>query len=175
MKSCLLLRALTVASLIFLTPALQAQTSAAAPTPPLSSPVTHDFDFWLGEWEVFSFGADKLIGTSRVEAVSGGRALLENWTAGGGQGTGKSLSCFDPHLGQWQQFWVGSDGDISLFKGGLADGKMILTAEMPTRQGARQLMRGTWTPTAPCASNSRAPGMMARHGSPSSTGITSAS
>ena len=41
-------------------------------------------------------------GSSVVQSVSGGCALLENWTSGSG-GHGKSLNAYNPAIKQWQQ------------------------------------------------------------------------
>jgi hypothetical protein len=120
-----------------------AATSPSAPPPPL--PVNHDFDFWIGEWDVYRTGTDMKIGESVVEAVADGHALYENWKATRGPQTGKSLTSCHHFTKEWQQFYVGSGGQTTHYRGGFVDGKLVITAETVTPQGAKYLNRGTWT------------------------------
>jgi hypothetical protein len=72
-------------------------------------PHSHDFDFWIGEWNVYPTGSTKLVGHSLVQSISGGCAILENWTAIQGN-TGKSINYYNPATGKWEQDWIGSGG-----------------------------------------------------------------
>jgi len=125
--------------------------SALAQTPPVPAPVNHDFDFWLGDWNVTTPDGNPA-GTNRIESVAGGRGLYENWegaTQPNGQpgGDGKSLNAFNPAKKQWQQFWIGGGGNVLELAGGLVDGKMVLlSAERPLRDGRSVTNRITWTP-----------------------------
>lgn len=145
MKYCRLFCVWLALAGLCLTPAVRAQPAAAPPPAPAES---HEFDFWIGDWDVYAFGTDTIIGENRIESVSGGRALLENWTANPAFGiqTGKSLNSYDVRSGQWQQYWVGSGGAITLYKGGMTEGKMVMIAESFTAKGAAYLTRGTWSP-----------------------------
>jgi hypothetical protein len=70
-----------------------------------------EFDFWIGEWNVFDSQTGELGGHSKIEKVSGGCAILENWTAVGGMPhNGKSLNFIDPKTNKWKQVWIGSYG-----------------------------------------------------------------
>ena len=98
-------------------PAQNAGTGAApqrAPTPCADVAERHRFDFWIGEWEVTTQGGTR-VGSSVVQSVSGGCALLENWTSARG-GQGKSLNAFNPAVGQWQQYWIGQDGNPTEYR-----------------------------------------------------------
>ena len=54
---------------------------------PAASPSPHQFDFWIGEWEVRTPDG-KPAGTSRIEAILGGSVIQEHWTgAKGGAGS----------------------------------------------------------------------------------------
>ena len=66
-----------------------------------------EFDFWIGEWDVYQNGTNFLVGHSSVQQVSGECALLENWTALSGAGTGKSLNYYDAVANSWEQDWIG--------------------------------------------------------------------
>jgi len=59
----------------------------------------HEFDFWIGEWEVYSDG--KLAGTSSIRPILDGCVLQEMWT--GAQGSaGSSLNFYNPEDHHWQ-------------------------------------------------------------------------
>ena len=101
-------------------------TNQAHKGPPavcVNDPERHRFDFWIGEWNVTTPDA-KPAGTSVIESVSGGCALLENWTSGNG-GHGKSLNAYNPLIKQWQQFWIGQDGNVSEYRSSWSDGKSL--------------------------------------------------
>jgi hypothetical protein len=126
---------------------------ASAQTPPAAAPLNHDFDFWVGDWDVTTPDG-KPAGTNRIEPVAGGRGLYENWEGApqpNGQpgGSGKSLNAFNPAKQQWQQFWIGSGGNVLELAGGLVEGRMVLaSAERPLRDGRKVTDRITWTPNA---------------------------
>ncbi len=135
--------------------ALRAQTTSASATPaappvaPVPPPEAHQFDFWLGDWEVFG-PKGRMIAHSKIESVSGGFALLENWNVAPALGgsSGKSLNSYNPVTKQWQQYWVGSGGLTTEYKGGLVDGKMVLVAEQTRLNAPTTHTRATWTPNA---------------------------
>jgi hypothetical protein len=129
-------------------PLASAFSQSSPPPAPPPPPINHEYDFWIGEWNVYANGTDKLIGESRVESIASGYALLENWTASPefGQHNGKSLNSYNRHTGQWQQYWTDSNGKTTEYKGGMEGGKMVMIAESFTPKGTRYLQRGTWAP-----------------------------
>lgn len=132
-------------SLLFLIAPLSAQT------PPAPPPVNHEFDFWLGAWDVTAPDG-RPAGTNRIESVAGGRGLYENWEGapqsnGQSGGSGKSLNTYNAAKNQWQQFWVGGGGGILELAGGLVDGRMVLAGEHDVR-GRHFTERITWIPNA---------------------------
>ena len=144
--------ALTLGAVWWSAGALSAQSSGTgatpqrAPTPCAGVAERHRFDFWIGEWEVTTKGGTR-VGSSVVQSVSGGCALLENWTnAQGGQG--KSLNAFNPAVGQWQQYWIGQDGIPTEFRESTwAGGSIVLRAHSPaTGKSPATEMRLTFTP-----------------------------
>ena len=68
----------------------------------------HDFDFWIGQWDVRG-PAGGLAGTNVVKSRVGGCVVEENWVGNGG-GFGRSLNAYDAASGKWSQMWVGSNG-----------------------------------------------------------------
>ena len=98
-----------------------------APTPCAGVAERRRLDFWTGEWDVTTAGGSPA-GTSSVQIVSGGCALLENWTNTRG-GKGHSLTTFNPAVGQWQQYWIGQDGNpIEFRESTWRDGSVVLRA-----------------------------------------------
>jgi hypothetical protein len=120
-------------------PAQNTASGAAAPPPAATKPAPtpcadaaerHRFDFWIGEWDVTTKGGTQ-VGSSAVQSVSGGCALLENWTSANG-GHGKSLNAYNPAVGQWQQYWIGQDGNPTEFRESTWEGSsIVLRAHAP--------------------------------------------
>jgi hypothetical protein len=105
----------------------------------------HDFDFWIGEWEVLG-PKGKQLGTSSITAVLGTGALAEHWH-GNGNIEGRSLNSYDPVRDCWHQTWVDSSGSVLLLDGGLVDGSMVLEGLAPLEDGGPlRPQRITWSP-----------------------------
>ncbi|HMH22031.1 MAG TPA: tetratricopeptide repeat protein [Puia sp.] len=92
------------------------------------------FDFWIGEWDVYN-QAKLLSGHSLIQRISGGCAILENYTTAHTY-EGKSINYYEGSIGKWEQVWVGSGGirdpakDIQHFVNGeYRDGAMRFTFE----------------------------------------------
>jgi len=85
----------------------QAASAAAPPPPACEGEAYSAFDFWVGEWDVYPAGGDKLVAHSRIEKLYGGCAIRENWMPLTGNGGG-SLSDYEPTTGRWHQTWIGS-------------------------------------------------------------------
>ena len=123
-------------------------TTVAAPGAACNTAEYRQFDFWLGEWVVHGGPAgDQLQGTSRIERSDNGCWLVEHWhSARGGDGT--SLNAWDAQYKVWRQFWTGADGVVLRLEGGLQDGAMVMTGELPRAQGGVQLQKIRWIPGA---------------------------
>ncbi len=113
------------------------------PKPPVPTAEHHQFDFWLGEWEVKD-PAGSVVGHNRIESMANGFGLLENWTDTVG-GSGKSVNAYDPAAKGWHQTWVGSGGAVIKFDGGIVEGKMRMEGIRQTAKGPVR-DRMTWTP-----------------------------
>jgi hypothetical protein len=133
--------------------AFSAATAAAetetppAPAKPCDTPVHHDFDFWIGEWDVF--GPDgTLAGSNSITREEYGCLLLERWTGATGI-TGQSYNFYDPSTDKWRQVWV-SAGAVIDYTGKLDDtGAMRLEGTITYRAGQPPApFRGEWTPNA---------------------------
>ncbi len=106
-------------------------------------------DFWLGEWEVFV--GDQRVGSSRIEKILGGCAVMEHWTDAAG-GEGKSLFFYTPATDTWKQVWVTQNATQ---RGGvkektlievLHDGGVRFRGDIPVPGGGSYLDRTTLTP-----------------------------
>jgi tetratricopeptide (TPR) repeat protein len=109
---------------------------------PCGQPVYKQFDFWVGEWNVFVGGSQA--GTNSVQKILGGCVVFENWTDMAGRG-GKSFNTFNSQKGKWQQTWVDDRGSIIEFFGEGKDGVMAYQAETLGSGGAKLLHRMTFT------------------------------
>jgi hypothetical protein len=106
------------------------------------------FDFWVGEWRVRN-AYGQPVGESSIQRVSGGCAILENWSGGTGV-VGKSLNFYNHDTSQWQQYWVGQQGDQVLFTTSEWSGPtLVFHATTTQRGGARVQSRLSFTPVAP--------------------------
>ncbi len=128
---------------------LQAASGQPAPTPPPPPACDEEahaqFDFWLGEWDVFPNGQDNKVADSRIERKHNGCAVIENWMPLRGGG-GTSLNNVDAFTGHWRQKWVGSSPGAVEFSGGVVDGNMVLTGNWPSPNALTTLIRMTYTP-----------------------------
>jgi hypothetical protein len=124
---------LAVAALIALsTVTAAAAQTAPSPKPPAigcDTPESHQFDFWVGKWEVHPNGADKVIAHSLIEKKYTGCAIRENWMLVGKEiaGGGGSLSLYDPKRKQWRQTWIDSTGTRVDLEGEFSGGVMSIT------------------------------------------------
>ena len=102
-------------------------------TPCANDPLHRQFDFWVGEWNVVNVQG-QAAGTSSIQRVIDGCAILENWTGSNGY-TGKSLNFVDPGTGKWRQTWVGSRGGKIEFTGQLEGKNMVFYSEEKDSDG----------------------------------------
>jgi hypothetical protein len=114
--------------------------------PDSTASAAHDFDFWIGEWDVFG-PEGRQVGTSSITALFGTGALAEHWH-GAGEVEGRSLNALDELRGGWHQTWVDSSGGVLLLDGGLTAGAMVMDGLAPAEAGSAEpeRQRITWTP-----------------------------
>lgn len=143
-------------------PAAQTATSAAAansdaaasPAPAVSvtdqaactslqSPY-RDFDFWLGNWDVYDASNNDKVGVNSISKLAGGCLLLEQWQGVLGT-TGTSMNFYDPLQAAWRQVWQ-SEGVFIDYQGALDDrGTMRLQGTISYHKtGKTAPFRGSW-------------------------------
>lgn len=126
----------------------QAVATQALPVPICESNKNfNDFDFWLGEWNVYSNDENRqLQGTNSITKHHQNCLIIENWTNLQG-GTGSSMNYYDAVEDQWRQLWVAGGYSID-YTGGLNEsGSMVLSGKINYyNTGKSQEFRGIWTP-----------------------------
>jgi len=132
-KTLLIMGVLVV---LLATPALGAEPAHGCP-----NDKAHEFDFWIGEWDVYAH--EKLAGTNSIQPILDGCVLQEMWK--GAQGSaGSSFNFYNPQTGKWHQFWVWRNGTTLDLSGSFQDGKMILEGAGKDRDGKKIRNRITW-------------------------------
>jgi hypothetical protein len=109
--------------------AISAGAAAAQTLPPADACVSAEhraLDFWVGRWDVYPTGKDRLVARSLIEKLYNGCAIRENWMPLAGT-PGGSLSSWDPDAGAWRQTWVDSSGATVQFSGGMQGGSMVMS------------------------------------------------
>ena len=103
--------------------------------PCMSDTHAREFDFWVGEWDVFVTGTTQYAGHSIIQMISGGCAILENWESPGSNG--KSINFIDPVSNQWKQSWAGNyaNGIQEFVHGEYKDSAMRFTFETIDAKG----------------------------------------
>ena len=115
---------------------------AAEETRHCGAPEHHQFDFWIGEWEVRTPDG-RLAGTNRITTIVDGCGLQENWTGARGM-IGTSLNTYDESRRRWHQTWIDSSGSVLLLDGSFKDGRMVLAGSTPSGAGETTDDRITW-------------------------------
>ncbi len=136
----LALLALRCLLLVAPSPALASDTKAAT----CNSPHFHDFDFWLGDWDVFEVDGTTPVAHTIVERALDGCAIREVYESLEGM-RGESLSAYDMSRQDWQQSWFTNRGQLLVIKGNLEAGVMVLEGRRKTPE-AEEIVRGTWKP-----------------------------
>ena len=124
-----------------------AAAQAAAPPPPppaCTAPEHRQFDFWVGRWDVYPTGTERLVAHSLIERLYNDCVIRENWMPLRGGG-GSSLNSWRPQERIWRQTWTDSANNWVEFTGGIDGGAMVLTARASGANGAETLTRMTYT------------------------------
>ena len=108
--------------------------------PCLHNAHAREFDFWVGDWDVYPTGGNQLVGSSKIEMEASGCFILENWTAIGYPNTGKSMNFVDPVTNKWKQVWVGSGGAVTEYINGVyKDSVMQFESSSTTPKGTMKI------------------------------------
>jgi hypothetical protein len=130
--------------------AIASLSSAQQQPAPCSAPEYQQFDFWLGEWNVFENNNGKPgspQGASRVTSIFDGCAIQEEYLDGKGTVVGKSLNAYYPQTKKWHQMYVDGFGQVIMLSGKRNNNDMSLDGEYPSVQNAGLIIKQniTWT------------------------------
>jgi tetratricopeptide (TPR) repeat protein len=92
--------------------------------------LNHQFDFWLGEWDVKNT-AGQFAGSSKIERMLGECIIFENWTSAPPQSyAGKSINLYNSTTKKWMQTWFDDKGGVIEFiNGEFTDNKMVFVTQ----------------------------------------------
>ncbi len=82
-----------------------------------------EFDFWIGEWNVYTTFGNKA-GESKIEKILNQCVILENWKNTAGR-QGKSFNIINSNTGDWEQTWVDDSGNTTEFKKGKYENNVL--------------------------------------------------
>lgn len=124
-----------------------AQTAAPPAPAACATPEFRQFDFWVGRWDVYPTGQEKLVAHSLIERLYGGCAIRENWMPLKAGGDGGSLSNYVAGEKGWRQTWLDSSGARVEFTGGWTGAAMVITGSWPgaVTPGQDALVRMTYS------------------------------
>jgi hypothetical protein len=142
MKHLLARTALLIAGVSLFSPALEAQQGSRAAPKPCAAAENRQFDFWVGNWDVFN-PQGELEGTNDVRSILGGCVVQENWTGKRGM-LGTSFNIWDAPARKWRQSWVDNRGQVLWLDGEFRDGKMVLEGQRPGKKGGTIIDRIQW-------------------------------
>jgi len=118
-------------------------------TPCTSDSTYRQFDFWIGEWDVYGKNGKKA-GDSKIELILDSCIILENWKSANPfknfYYAGKSFNTYNSLTKQWQQTWVDNVGGTTEFlEGHYDDNKMIFkTKPFPVNKDTMGIRRLTF-------------------------------
>lgn len=125
--------------------AMAEQAPPQKKAPACAAPEHHQFDFWVGKWDVYPKSKPgKKVAESLIESLYDGCGIRENWMPLKG-GKGGSLNAYDPIKKQWRQFWTDASGSSALFTGGWNGQAMVIEGVWPQPGHPGQITRITYT------------------------------
>ena len=123
-----------------------ASSSEAASVPATCNEAEYrQFDFWVGDWDVFD--TDAPTGPAQAHAtvhyIAGGCAIHELYEQADGL-IGDSILGYDAVRKQWQQTWVTNRGSFMVISGSFEKGSLVLEGESHLKDGSTIKQRITW-------------------------------
>lgn len=113
----------------------EAPPEGAPPRPdPCAAEPFHQFDFWLGEWDVHGARGGPP-GRNSITSLHGGCVIQESYQ--NGRYSGMSMNYYDQAEGTWNQLWIDNGGLVLRLSGSWNGDSMVL---------ANDESRITWTP-----------------------------
>ena len=110
-----------------------------------TAPEYRQFDFWLGNWDVFDVGGTKQVAHVKVTRLLDGCVVHEDYSEDNGY-EGQSFSIYDASRGVWHQTWVTNRGRLLIVEGKRQGDAMVLSGWYVSDRGQKTMARGTWKP-----------------------------
>jgi hypothetical protein len=134
-----------LAVLVAVVASLSALPAAAQPAARRCETREHrQFDFWIGQWEVFDRGGTTKVADVRVDAILDGCVLKEEYSDPDGL-HGSSFSSYDVTTRRWQQTWVTNRGQLLVINGAL-EGQALVFSGWRHDGPKEVLVRARWIP-----------------------------
>jgi hypothetical protein len=113
---------------------------------PCADPAYRQFDFWLGDWDVFAVERPTtVVARARIELILNECVIHEVYEAMDGH-KGESFSIYDAARHTWHQSWVNDHGYLLTIEGDLQGSAMILEGTDHLPDGKLRRVRGEWRP-----------------------------
>jgi hypothetical protein len=115
---------------------------------PCADAAHRQFDFWIGDWDVFEIGQPTIVGPTivgaraQVELILNGCVLHEIYEEKGHKG--ESFSIYDATRSRWHQSWVNDSGYLLTIEGRLQGKSMILEGVDHLPNNKLRQVRGEW-------------------------------
>jgi hypothetical protein len=105
-----------------------------------------EFDFWIGDWDVFDVERPSaIVAHARVELILNRCVLHEIYEDLDGH-KGESFSLYDATRKTWHQSWVNDSGYLLTIEGNLQGASMILEGLDHLPSDKLRQVRGEWRP-----------------------------
>ncbi|MEO8199035.1 MAG: hypothetical protein ABI679_00805 [Gemmatimonadota bacterium] len=102
------------------------------------------FDFWLGDWDVFDMDApSKPVARNKVTLALGNCVVREVYEQSDGL-SGESFSIYDSSRRLWHQTWVTNRGTLLMLDGKLEGDRIVLGGNEKGNDGSVSEIRATW-------------------------------
>ncbi len=102
------------------------------------------FDFWIGNWEVFSRDGKK-VGNNNISIAMNGCVLKEHYVSATGY-EGESLNIYNKADNEWHQTWVDNTGLLLQLDGSWNGHSMTLFGKGKSASGQMIEHRIVWKP-----------------------------
>ncbi len=109
-----------------------------------ANPKYNEFNFWLGEWEVYDL-KNNIAGFSKISKILDNCVVLEEWTSAAAQQglvfAGKSYNTYNASTKQWQQTWVDNTGGSNEYLTGYFENDAMHFKSRPFSNGKNTSFR----------------------------------
>ena len=113
-------------------------------TTPCSKAEYKQFDFWLGNWNVYD-DKEQLIGTNNIVKMTSACAIQENWVSKVSTNKGTSYNYYNATDTTWNQVWVDNTGYSLNLKGSYKNNRMTLRSGLVKSKKGDFYNQITWT------------------------------